>query len=112
MIYCNDAYAELAGYSKSELYGKNPVDLLQWKIEFENGAFIRYLRPDDKIIWVVTSIQSFYDDEENLIGYIRMPRDITQCFNSLSTEIADNLTGVLELVRTNFGELRSSLKKL
>lgn len=123
MIYCNDAYCDLIGYDRRILLGHTPDEILSRTasslVPFplplakeKIDTVIQHHRPDGKTVWAVVMIQPFFDDEGNLLGYIRMPREITETIHQFTQEISQEVTSIASLVRVVFNELRISLKTL
>ncbi|MGM0534180.1 MAG: PAS domain-containing protein [Campylobacterota bacterium] len=91
ITYANRKFAEISGYSQSELKGQ-PHSILRhpdmpkaafedmWstiKNEEEWNGFVKNLRKDGKYYWVKTFVKPSYDKEGNLKGYIaarKIPR--------------------------------------
>ena len=124
MIYCNDAYCDLIGYDRAVLLGHNPDEILSRHNAMSLVPFplplakekidtvMQYHRPDGRTIWAVVLIQPFFDDDGTLLGYIRLPREITETIHQFTQEISQEVTNIATLVRLAFTELRASLKTL
>jgi PAS domain S-box-containing protein len=123
MIYCNDAYCDLIGFDRQILLGHNPDEILSRTayslIPFplplakeKIDTVMQHHRPDGRTVWAVVLIQPFFDDDGKLLGYIRMPREITETIHQFTQEISNEVTDIVTLVRLAFTDLRTSLKTL
>jgi hypothetical protein len=62
---------------------------------------------DGKVVWVVTHIQPIYDNDE-LLGYIRMPRDVT----SQILELTQHVINITETIKNNLHIFNSELHNI
>jgi PAS domain S-box-containing protein len=108
IIYCNNSYCELLEKTKKDLIGKCP-DLMIDEIRVTNpmralNVLRSFKHSDGKIVWVVTHIQPIYDNDE-LLGYIRMPRDVT----SQILELTQHVINIAETIKNNLYTFNSEL---
>lgn len=94
IVYANDAFCSLSGYSKKELIGQNARALLldqkddyqnvadennDKRLEGESSVYeIRIRRKDGKQIWIMISGSPILDDQGKVIGSIGIHYDITE----------------------------------
>lgn len=97
IIWCNEAYLKLTGYSKDEVTGKTPVEI--GKCEFTNEDDLRTMiipflkgekfdvelvhgRKDGSYFWTKIKGQPILDLAGNVIQYFAMIEDVTEKKNS------------------------------
>lgn len=92
LIYVNDAFAELTGYSKSEAVGRNcrylqgpgtreePVAELRAAIDEERSTTVelRNYRKDDSLFWNRVSITPVRDADGNVRQYLGFQEDVSE----------------------------------
>ncbi|SFV51199.1 Methyl-accepting chemotaxis protein [hydrothermal vent metagenome] len=105
IIYCNEIFAEMAGYSFGELIGANHNlirhpdmpklafkvlwDLIQKKDEF--FGFVKNLRADGGYYWVFAYITPDLDANGNIISYTSVRRKMPQSAIDIITPIYKQL---------------------
>ncbi|MFZ1250533.1 MAG: ATP-binding protein [Candidatus Microsaccharimonas sp.] len=92
IIYCNDAFIELSGYSKDEIIGKN-CRFLQGEAtdkksikkikdsvasESESKTTIRNYRKDGTMFWNDLNISPVYNDQGVVTHFIGLQNDVTE----------------------------------
>ncbi|MEZ7500209.1 PAS domain S-box protein [Flavobacterium sp. Arc3] len=93
IIWCNDAYLKLTGFSKEEVIGNTPInlgkcdetteeELLKMTVPFVNGEPFNvehlHRRKDNKNFWVRTKGQPILDSDGEVIQYFAMIEDVTE----------------------------------
>ncbi|MBE0499041.1 MAG: diguanylate cyclase [Campylobacterales bacterium] len=91
IIYINDAFTKMTGYSKEDILGKTPRILQGEKTDknvlkelkecllnnrFFEGKAINYTK-DAKEYWVEWNISPVYDDDKNLVAFISIQKDVS-----------------------------------
>ncbi|MEZ3164914.1 PAS domain S-box protein [Halorubrum sp. RMP-47] len=92
LVYVNDAYEQLTGYSEKEALGRNcrflqgkdtdpePVTALRTSIDAQdpNTVEFRNYRKDDTEFWNRLTVVPIYNDDGTLIRYLGTQQDITE----------------------------------
>jgi len=92
LVYVNDAFEEVTGYSRAEAIGNNCRFLQGEQTDPENVATLRNAveneepttvdlrnyRKDGEMFWNRVSIQPIYDDDGELLRYFGSQQDITE----------------------------------
>jgi PAS domain S-box-containing protein len=121
ILYGNQIFIQMSGYSESELLGK-PHNILRhpdmprcaFKILYDhiqNGkewfGYVKNLRKDGGYYWVFANISPTYDNNGNMIGYYSVRRKPRNGFKSiieplyrqlLSIETSEGMDGSLRAV--------------
>ncbi|MFC5344175.1 PAS domain S-box protein [Brevundimonas staleyi] len=92
VLSANARFAELLGYSQSDVIGITTRDVshpddIQATIDLLSGVRAgdneggqlekRYIRPDGTVVWALTSLRALRDEDGNQSGYIAVTVDIT-----------------------------------
>lgn len=92
LVYVNDAFEEVTGYSRSEAVGNNcrflqgeqtdpeNVAVLREAIEKEKPVTVdlRNYRKDGELFWNRLTVRPIYDDDGELLRYLGSQQDITE----------------------------------
>ncbi|WP_171017333.1 PAS domain S-box protein [Maribacter sp. ACAM166] len=113
IIYANDAFSKLTGYSKNELMGKNcrflqGVDRAQDQVKIMATAIakgmpsnveLRNYKKDGTLFWNEVHITPIYNDNAVLTHFIGIQNDVTE--RKLEELLKDDIRLILEQIANN-----------
>lgn len=110
IIYCNEAFEKMTGYTKAETYGKNcqflqnddrdqkEIDIMKNAItrgEFCN-VILRYYKKDGTLFWNDITITPIHNNENKLTHFIGIQNDVTNKVKE--KDLKDKTQKILELI--------------
>ena len=110
IIYCNDAFSQITGYTRNEALGKNcrflqKGDRDQKEIGIIREAIkkgrpchevLRNYKKDGTLFWNELTITPIYDDQESLTHFIGVQSDVTQ--RKKAEFLKDQIRKILEMI--------------
>jgi PAS domain S-box-containing protein len=127
IIWVNNAFVRITGYSAEEVMGKIPSQFLQGKeTDRETAKYIREqlkkgegftaeiisYRKDGKKFWTDVSCHPIFDDKGRLKNFFSIERDITER-KEMQKQITNAVINAQELVRSQVGrELHDNVNQV
>jgi len=119
LIYTNEEFAEMTGYDRDEIVGRNcrflqgektrvePVAEMRQAIEAEEPVSVelRNYRKDGEMFWNRVTIAPLYDEDgklENFVGFqedVTAHRELLEEFSSLGSVMAHDMQNPLQTIR-------------
>ncbi|SDI30711.1 PAS domain S-box protein [Winogradskyella thalassocola] len=123
IIYCNDAFEKITGYSKKEVYGKNcnflqkddrdQVEINVMKKAIAGGkacrVVLRNYRKDGTLFWNDVTITPVRNNKNKLTHFIGVQNDVTNKVRAV--DLKDRIQKILELIAQD-KPLKSITKKI